>query len=155
VFRSIFANSYKVREDFMDMNGTTIIAKPSKDVFAYILDVTNDVNWRTGVTESGLRSGDTVEVGTIGYVKAEDQEVQYRVISYSENESVDWELLNGPFLGTGGYRLVPVENGTQFTLVSDVKPTGFLRLLGPLFGWMGKRQNQADVNKLRDILESA
>ncbi len=48
-----------------------------------------------------------------------------------------------------------VEGGTQFTLVSDVEPTGMYKLLGPLFGWMGRRRNQADVEKLRDILESA
>ena len=29
-----------------------------------------------------------------------------------------------------------------------------LVLMGPLFAWIGRRQNQGDVEKLRDILES-
>ena len=76
------------------------------------------------------------------------------MVSYIAGESVDWELLDGPYTGSGGYRLVPVDRGTQFTLVADVEPVGVYKLLGPLFGWMGRRRNQADVEKLRDILES-
>lgn len=63
-------------------------------------------------------------------------------------------MLNGPILGRGGYRLKAVEGGTEFALLADVKPAGFYRLLGPLFGWMGRRRNQADVEKLKQILES-
>lgn len=138
----------------MEMNGTTMIGRPVDTVYAYVMDVENDVHWRTGVTASGLRSSEPIDVGTIGYTVAGDKEIEWRVISYKPSESVDWELLSGPLLGRGGYRLVPVDGGTQFTLVADVEPTGAYKLLGPLFAWMGHRQNQADVEKLRDILES-
>ena len=138
----------------MEMNGTTVIGRPVETVFAYVNDVSNDVHWRTGVTESGLRSGQSLGPGSIGYTRAGDVETEWRVVSYIAGESVDWELLTGPFLGRGGYRLVPVEGSTQFTLVTDVEPSGVYKLLGPLFAWMGRRRNQADVEKLRDILES-
>lgn len=138
----------------MELNGTTVINRPADTVFAYVMDVSNDVHWRTGVTGSGLRSDETPDVGTIGYTVAGDKEIEWRVISIIPGESVDWELLNGPLLGRGGYRLLPVEGGTQFTLVADIEPSGVYKLMGPLFGWIGRRQNQADVEKLRDILES-
>ena len=139
----------------MELNGTTLIAQPVDRVSAYVMDVSNDVNWRYGVDETGYRSGDSFNPGAIGYTRVGDVEVEWKVLSSTSGESVDWELLNGPFHGRGGYRLVSVEGGTQFTLVSDVEPTGMYKLLGPLFGWMGRRRNQADVEKLRDILESA
>lgn len=82
----------------MEMNGTTVIARPVETVFAYVSNVSNDVHWRTGVTESGLESG--------------------------------------------------------HSLGADITPSGVYRLLGPLFAWMGCRRNQADVEKLRDIVES-
>lgn len=44
--------------------------------------------------------------------------------------------------------------GTKFTLEADVRPTGFYRVLGPIFGLLGRRQNRADVAKLKDILEA-
>ncbi|MEE9513365.1 MAG: SRPBCC family protein [Anaerolineales bacterium] len=138
----------------MKTDATTIIARPVGSVFAYINDVSNDVHWRNGVDDSGLRSGESLGVGSIGYTRVGDMEVEWRVISYAAGERVDWEFLNGPFEGRGGYRLATVDGGTQFTLVGDVEPTGLYKLLGPLFAWMGQRRNQADIEKLREILES-
>lgn len=139
----------------MEMNATIMINRPVEVVFAYVMDFANDTNWRAGAPVSGLRSEGPLGPGSIGYTRVGDVEGEWRVISYVENEGADWEITSGPFLGRGGYRVVPVDDGTQFTLVSDVEPAGAYRLLGPLFGWMGQRRNQADVEKLREILESA
>ena len=138
----------------MEMNGTTVIERPVETVFAYVIDFSNDVNWRAGEPESGLRSDQPFGLGTIGYTRVGDVETEWRVVSFVKNESADWELISGPFQGRGGYHLVPVDGGTQFTLVADVEPAGAYKLLGPLFAWVGRRRNQADVEKLRDILES-
>ena len=139
----------------MEMNGTTVINQPVDTVFAYVIDVSNDANWRTGVDESGLVSeGENIGPGVLGYNLAGNIKAEWRVTSFTHGESVNWELTSGPYKGRGGYRLVPLDGGTQFTLVADVEPTGLFKLLGPLFGWVGRRQNQADVERLRDILES-
>jgi uncharacterized membrane protein len=138
----------------MSMNGTIMINRPVGVVYDYVMDVSNDANWRTGLTESAWRSDEPAAVGSIGYTRAGDQEAEWQIVSFTPGESIDWEFLTGPFKGRGGYRFQPVEGGTQFTLVADVTPTGALRFLGPLFGWVARRQNQADVEKLRDILES-
>jgi carbon monoxide dehydrogenase subunit G len=139
----------------MKMDATTTIARPVETVWAYVSDATNDVNWRTGITESGLHTDGPLRLGTIGYVRVGDAEARWKVISLTDGSSVDWELVEGPYRGTGGYRLVPVDGGTQFTLVADAEPANWLRLLGPIFAWIGQRQNQRDVEKLREILESA
>jgi hypothetical protein len=138
----------------MEMNATTMIERPVETVFAYVIDFSNDVHWRAGAPESGLRSDEPFGLGTIGYTRAGDVESEWRVVSYVENERASWELTSGPFLGSGGYRLVSVDGGTQFTLLSDVEPAGVYKLLGPIFAWVGRRRNQADVEKLREILES-
>ena len=137
----------------METNATIVIGRSVDTVFAYIKDVTNDVHWRFGVDDTGWRSGEPFDVGSIGYTRVGDLEVEWRVTSYAAGERVDWEFLNGPYLGGGGYRLMPVDDGTQFTLAGEVEPTGFYKLLGPVFGWMGRRRNQADIEKLRDILD--
>jgi uncharacterized membrane protein len=138
----------------MEMNATTVINRPFNTVYDYVMDVSNDVHWRTGVIESGLRSDPPVREGSIGYAGAANGEAEYRVVSIVAGKSADWELISGPYQGRGGYRFEQVEGGTQFTLVADLKPSGVFKLMGPLFGWIGRRQNQADVEKLRDILEA-
>jgi hypothetical protein len=138
----------------MEMNGTVLIKRPLKEVEAYVLDVSNDVNWRYGVDESGMRSGHALSPGAIGYTRVGKVEVDWKILALNPGEGVEWELLNGPFPGRGGYQFKAVEGGTQFTLVSDVRPTGACRLLGPLFRRIGRRRNQSDVEKLRALLES-
>ena len=138
----------------MELNGTTIIKRPADVVFAYVNDLSNDAYWRAQLDESGWRSDESFSPGTIGYSRVGSQEIEWRAITYIPCERIEWEYLNGPFRGRGGYYLVPVDGGTQFTMVADIEPIGRYRLLRPLFVWMVGRQNQADVEKLRDILES-
>jgi hypothetical protein len=138
----------------MQMNGTTRIRRPVDVVFSYVINLSNDCKWRTGVDESGLQSGGSITPGVIGYTRAGDVKVEWQVISYNAGESVDWKFLSGPYKGRGGYRFKPFEGETEFTLVSDVEPLGWFKLLGPIFTWIGRRQNQTDVERLRSILES-
>jgi uncharacterized membrane protein len=138
----------------MEMNGITVINKPVEAVYAYVMDLSNDKNWRAGIDESGWRSDGSTVVGSVGYSRAGNNEIEWRIIDFQEGESIRWELLSGPLAGQGGYRLVNVKGGTEFTLLADIEPQGLVKLLGPLFGWMGRRRNQADVEKLKEILEA-
>lgn len=138
----------------MEMHGTTILNCPVDTAWDYVMDVTHDARWRHGVEESGLRQGNSLQEGSIGFTRAGKLEIEWKVLSLVPGERVDWELLNGPFKGRGGYRFASHDGGTRFTLVSHVEPTGLYRLLGPLFRWIGHRRNQADVEKLRNIIES-
>jgi uncharacterized membrane protein len=138
----------------MEMSATIMIDRPVDAVFDYVMNLENDVHWRYGLTKSALRDGESLGVGALGYTVAGDREVDWRVVTYKPGDTVEWEFLSGPFRGRGGYRLEPAENGTQFTLISDGKPSGVYKLLGPLFARMGRQRNQDDVQKLRTILES-
>lgn len=138
----------------MDMSARTDIDRSVEDVYQYVSDPTNDVHWRTGVTESGLTNDPPLRLGSEGYARAGSQTSRWRVTAITPGSSVDWELTDGPFAGTGGYRIADVDGTTQFTLVADVQPKGFLRMIGPVFRRMGQRQNQADVAKLKALLET-
>lgn len=56
----------------MEMNATIVINRPVDTGFAYVSNVSNDVHWRTGVTESRLRSDPPLDPGSIGYARAGD-----------------------------------------------------------------------------------
>jgi hypothetical protein len=57
-------------------------------------------------------------------------------------------------MGSGGYVCEAIGDSTRFTLEANIKPTGPLRVLGPIFGMMVRRQISADVELLKTILES-
>ena len=140
--------------ELVDLSATTFIDAPVERVYGYVSDPANDVNWRTGVTESGLTTDPPLALGSEGYVKAGRQVARWKVTAIAPGVSVDWDLTEGPYGGSGGYRFEDVDGTTQFTLVAHVEPRGFLRLLGPLFTRMGRRQNQADVEALKNLLEA-
>ena len=53
----------------MDLSATTMIHAPADVVYRYVSDPANDVNWRTGVTESGLTTDPPLALGSEGYVE--------------------------------------------------------------------------------------
>ncbi len=93
-------------------------------------------------------------MGSIGYAATVGFETVYRVTTL-EHERIDWEFIDGPFCGYGGYRIEPFGEGTRFTLVADIQPSGLMKLLGPLFGRMVRRRNDKDVATLKRLLESS
>ncbi len=138
----------------MDLSATTTIHASVEEVYGYVSDPANDVNWRTGVEESGLITDPPLALGSEGYVKAGNQVARWKVTAIEPGVSVDWDLTDGPYAGSGGYRFEDIDGSTRFTLVANVEPRGFYRLLGPLFARMGRKQNQADVEALKDLLEA-
>jgi hypothetical protein len=135
------------------------IDRSPADVFAYVMQVSNDANWRTGVVEAGFTTESPVTVGSEGFdrvdVNGRTAEARWRVFEWEPGSHARWDLVSGPIAGTGGYICAPdAEGGTEFTLEADVQPKGLYRLLGPVFGLLGRRQNRADVAKLKGILES-
>lgn len=135
------------------------IARSPADVFAYVMQVSNDANWRTGVVEAGFTTEPPVRVGSEGFDRVDANgrtaEARWRVFEWEPGSHARWDLVSGPIAGTGGYICAPGDDGgTDFTLEAHVQPTGLYRLLGPVFGLLGRRQNRADVAKLKSILES-
>lgn len=138
----------------MDLSASTVIRRPVDDVYAFVMDLDNDARWRTGVDLSAWRDGQSVGVGAEGFTRAGKAEVGWRVITYEPGSRIEWELLGpGPYRGTGGYLFETVAEGTRFTLVAQLEPAGVYRLLGPVFGRVGRKQNAADVGMLRELIE--
>lgn len=127
------------------------------DVFDYVMDVPHDAQWRSGVAEASFTSEEPIGEGATGFdrIEANGREMvsTWTVFEYEPGRLARWTLDSGPVRGTGGYICEQSGNDTRFTLEAHVKPTGFYRMLGPVFGMIGRRQNQADVQKLKAILE--
>lgn len=141
----------------MDSSATIVINRPAAEVFDYVMEVPHDAEWRTGVVEAAFTSDEAIGVGTTGFdrVEANGREMVaiWTVFEYEPDTLARWTLDSGPIRGSGGYICEKAGEGTRFTLEAHVKPTGGYRLLGPIFGMIGRRQNHADVRKLKAILE--
>ena len=142
----------------MGQSATIIINRPASEVFDYVMDVPNDAEWRTGVVEASFTSAGPVGVGTTGFDRIEanghGMTATWTVFEYEPGILAKWTLDSGPIRGSGGYVCEQYGDATKFTLEAHVKPAGGLRLLGPFFGTIARRQNLADVRKLKVLLEA-
>lgn len=144
----------------MKQSATIVIDRPAGEVFDYVMDIPNDAHWRTntGVVEAAYTSDPPLGVGTTGFdrisANGRDMIAEWQTVEYEPGKLARWEFVSGPLRGFGSYRCEPVDDTTRFTLEFNAKPTGPLRLVGPILGIIVRRQIQADAQKLKSILES-
>lgn len=141
-----------------NLSATIFINRPAAEVFDYVLDVPHDVEWRTGVLEAAFTSEGATGVGTTGIERfkliGQEMEATWTIFEYKPGRLARWTLDSGPIQGRGGYVCEQCGAGMNFTLEAYVKPSGVYRLLGPIFGMLGRRQNLDDVVKLKALLEA-
>lgn len=144
----------------MKQSATIFIDLPVQEVFEYVMDIPNDAHWRTktGVVEAAYTSDPPLGVGTTGFdrisANGRDMIVEWRTVEYEPGRLARWEYVSGPLRGFGGYICEPAGDGTRFTLEANSKLTGPFRLAEPILGLIVRRQVQADVQKLKTILEN-
>lgn len=142
----------------MDQSATIVIGRPAVEVFDYVMDIPNDARWRTGIVEAAYTADPPLGVGTTGFDRIEangrNMTAVWTTSEFEPGVLARWTFVSGPLQGSGGYICKPVGESTRFTLEANVRPSGALRFLGPLFGVMVRRQNHADVAKLKEILET-
>ena len=142
----------------MDQSASIVIARPTAEVFDYVMEISHDAEWRTNIVEAAYTSDPPLGVGTTGFdrvsANGRDMIAAWTTVEYEPGVLARWTFVSGPLKGSGGYICEPVGDSTRFTLEANVKPTGALRFVGPVFAAMARRFNRADVLKLKTILES-
>ena len=141
----------------MDQSATILIHRPASVVFAYVMQVAHDAQWRRAVVEAAYSSEGPLGVGTRGFDRistgARERVAAWTTVEYEPGRLARWKFDSGPVEGSGGYLCEADGQSTRFTLESRIRPTGPLRWLGPLFDWLVRRGNRADVAQLKTILE--
>jgi hypothetical protein len=141
----------------MNLTETIVINRPTAEVFDYVMEISHDAQWRTGVVEAAYTSDEPIGVGTTGFdrISANGREMvaTWTVFEYKPGILARWTLDSGPIRGSGAYICEQSGDGTRFTLEADAKPAGWYWLLSPIIGMIGRRQNLAAVQKLKAILE--
>lgn len=134
------------------------IARPPEDVYAYLLDVTNDPVWQQGLAEARFTSAGPVDVGTTGVHVARPfgltVEVGWQLTDVVEGRRLAWTFVSGPFTGHEGYELEPTPTGTRLSHRADLAPSGLLRVLRPLIAGAFVSQSEQNMEALKALLEA-
>jgi uncharacterized protein YndB with AHSA1/START domain len=131
------------------------IARPQEEVFAYLTDLKNAKEWSTefvdvtydGELAEGTTGADTRRKGGKEIV------MPWTITAFDPPHRVVFEY-TAPFPVTADFSFRPTDAGTVVTCSMDLRPTGFWRLLGPLLAREGRTSDQAQFQKVKQILES-
>ncbi len=143
-----------------EIRGTIDIARPVEDVFAYLKEPKNNIEWESGVVESEMTSEGPIGVGSKGrrvekYSGMGTDEGTWEVTQFEENKTMEIGFESDKFIGDGAFELESTDGATRLSYRFRGETKSFLfKLMMPLMMPMVKRQVRKDYGKLKEILES-
>jgi len=136
---------------------STTIKRPVEEVWAVVGDPTNTPKWRDSLLSVEKTSDAPMRVGSTfrgtGSMFGRHNRTEFTVAEVEVNRKLAVTTVT-PFPFTITLALEPADKGTRIRMIADMQPRGFFKLAQPIMMTMGKRNNQNDLEKLRDLLES-
>jgi uncharacterized protein YndB with AHSA1/START domain len=134
------------------------IKRPVDKVFAYTTDAKNLPKWVSGITESEQTSHGPWGVGStskgISYVARVSMKWTGEVTEFEMNSKWSINTTNRGVVFEEHWSYDPVDGGTKFTKVYDMKIGWFLKLFTPMLVNMAQKSLKVSLNNLKGILES-
>ena len=131
--------------------------RSAEDVFAYLSDVKNNMDWEKDVVEMEYTSEGPVGIGSTGRRVEKfmgTEESTWEITDYEENKHVAVTFASAKFQGRIRWDLEPTDGGTRVKFQVRGQPKGLVsKLLMPLFMPMVKRQMRRNFGALKRIIE--
>ncbi|HSR24533.1 MAG TPA: SRPBCC family protein [Candidatus Eisenbacteria bacterium] len=141
----------------MLIEGEIVIDRPVEEVFDFVADERNEPQYNPGMTRAEKITPGPIGEGTrfaaemVGMGRVAEMTIEFtgyerprRLTSATHMSAMDVY---------GGLLFEPVPGGTRMRWRWELRPRGLLKLLGPLVGRMGRRQEQTIWTGLKRCLE--
>jgi uncharacterized membrane protein len=138
----------------------SIVIKRSVDkVFAYTTDAKNWPKWQSFIPEAEQTSQGPLNVGTTfkGISRVMGRSMKWTAVAteYELNKKWAKNITSGDVAIAEHLAYNPVEGGTTFTIVYNMKAGGFIKLLLPIMVRSMNKETQKSLVNLKIILESS
>jgi uncharacterized protein YndB with AHSA1/START domain len=131
------------------------IARPVAEVWDYMTDLHNAKDWSTEVVDTTY-SG-PIQLGATGRdtrrMGKREVEWDWKVTGYEPPRRLT--LTYGPPMNAvADFTFEPVTQGTRVTCTTSLKPSGWMRFIAPMIAAEGRKADQQQFAKVKEILES-
>jgi uncharacterized protein YndB with AHSA1/START domain len=135
------------------IESSTLIKRRPEDVFDYLVDLRNELEWNPGVVSMEKLTDGPIGVGTRYVAKwKQSQRIEVECVAFDRPHR--WTYTNGgPVTVTFTATLTPHQTGTRLVASFDARPRGWMRLVFPVFVLVMKRQERANMVNIRRTLE--
>jgi carbon monoxide dehydrogenase subunit G len=140
------------------VEGSSSIARPPGDVFAFVSDVRNEPRWHTDLLEARLTSEGPIDKGSTFAVRFKSlmgrSEGTLTVSEYEPPRRVVLLGQIGRMAPTVILTVEPEGHGSRFTRRVDMEMPGLMGLIAPLMVGMFRKRNAAFAANLKRVLET-
>jgi uncharacterized membrane protein len=137
---------------------SVVIERPVEQVWEYVHDPSNDTVWQSSLVESKELTQGSMDVGTrIAETRrflGKRFDVSYEVTEFEPYQRSAIRTIGGPIPTSGMYALEPANGGTRLTASMETDAHGFFKLAEPVFARMARRELEANLGLLKDVLEA-
>jgi uncharacterized protein YndB with AHSA1/START domain len=135
-----------------------IIHRPVEDVFAFVGDQRNAPQWQHGLLEVRRTTEGPPGIGTkhtfVRKFMGRKMEASNEYVAYEPDKFIAFKSTSGPMDFEASYRTESVAEGTRLTSIIEMQPGRFISLAEPLIAASLRREMEAGLGELKDLLES-
>ncbi len=135
-----------------------VINCPLDKVFAYLADISRGTEWQSELLEVQQTSNGPVGIGTtireVRRLMGRNMETSFAVTEYEPDHRLGFKSTSGPIQMRAYYSLDGSGDGTKVTMTVEADLTGVFRMTEPMVVHGAKRQMDADIARLKEILEA-
>jgi carbon monoxide dehydrogenase subunit G len=135
------------------ITNTAHIQRKPEEVFDYLVDMRNELEWNPSAQSMEKITDGPLGIGTRFRAKwKQSQLIDVECTAFDRPNG--WTYLNGgPVAVTFTARLTPTDGGTRLDSSFDATPRGWFRLVFPIFVRVMKREERANMARLKEALE--
>ncbi len=134
------------------------IARPRAEVAAFACDPDNATRWYKNIESVQWRTPPPLGVGSrlefVARFLGRRLSYSYEVREHVEGERFVMSTAQGPFPMETTYSFADRSDGTRMSLRNRGRPSGFAKMGAPLMERAMRRANQADLRRIKEILEA-
>ncbi len=142
----------------VDVLTETLIDRPVAVVAAFAGDPTHAPEWYTNIKSVEWETPPPVAIGSrmafVAHFLGRRLAYTYEVRELVPNERLVMSTAEGPFPMETTYTWSDENGKTRMTLRNRGEPSGFASVIAPVMAMMMRRATQADLAKLKALLES-
>jgi hypothetical protein len=142
----------------INLNLSTMIYRPIRQVFDFMSTPENDFQWQYGTLAAVRLSEGVNEVGTffrsIGHLMGRRVESTFEVTDYEPNRKYGFKSLSGPLESYTSYTFVTERGSTRIDISTQMNPDDLLQLNEAVLEKKMRKQLKENLALLKDLLEA-
>jgi uncharacterized protein YndB with AHSA1/START domain len=141
----------------INLNGSTIISRPIKQVFDFMSTPENDFQWQYGTLATARLSEGTGKMGTLfrsfGHLMGRRILTTFQVTEYEPGKRYRFKSLSGPLHSQTTYTFAAADGNTRINISTWANAVNFFQIGERILERRMKKQLKENLAMLRDFLE--